>query len=263
MSGLGDPWLASLRERTDCSPLAPREPLWWGHHRIGSVEHHVAAALHLPQLKHERDGWRIHGDMTPSLEQIAEALRDAGTVRAWRNEQLAVIDDEGHLLGTCERGVARLLGIATRAVHLIGLTPEGHHWVQQRALDKASDPGMWDTLVGGMVAAKDTRESALERETWEEAGLRMAELQEVAYGGHLFTRRPSGEQPCGYVVERIDWYRAVVPRGVVPTNQDGEVAQFASVAPAQLCTRLQHDEFTLDAGLIFVAAGVGRERANG
>ena len=30
----------------------------------------------------------------------------------------------------------------------------------------------------------------------------------------------------GYVVEYIDWYRCVVPEGVVPVNQDGEVAQF-------------------------------------
>jgi len=26
-------------------------------------------------------------------------------------------------------------------------------WVQQRALDKANDPGLWDTLMGGMVSA--------------------------------------------------------------------------------------------------------------
>jgi 8-oxo-dGTP pyrophosphatase MutT (NUDIX family) len=255
MTSLAAGWLAALRARADCAPLAPREALWWGHHRIGSVEHELAASLRLPQLKLERDGWRIHGDATPSLAQVAASLRDAGFVRAWRDEQLAVIDDDGHPLGTVERGVARLLGIATHAVHLLGRTADGHHWVQQRSLGKASDPGMWDTLVGGMVPAAESQESALERETWEEAGLRLQALQGLRHGGHLVTRRPSAEQAHGYVVERLDWHACVVPDGVVPHNQDGEVQQFERIAHGELCTRMQRDEFTVDACLLFVAAG--------
>ena len=33
-------------------------------------------------------------------------------------------------------------------MHLVGETSDGHFWVQQRALNKANDPGQWDTLMG-------------------------------------------------------------------------------------------------------------------
>jgi len=49
----------------------------------------------------------------------------------------------------------RTLGIATQAVHLVGTTPGGSVWVQQRAFDKAVDPGLWDTLMAPDVLARD------------------------------------------------------------------------------------------------------------
>jgi hypothetical protein len=61
----------------------------------------------------------------------------------------------------------RPLGIATRAVHLVGVCADGSIWVQQRSEDKANNPGMWDTLMGGMVSAADGLAEALARETWE------------------------------------------------------------------------------------------------
>jgi 8-oxo-dGTP pyrophosphatase MutT (NUDIX family) len=247
-------WLARLRARADAPPLRPRETLWWGRHRIGSVEPAVAAALRLPELRQERDGWRVHGDATPSLHRIALALRDAGHVKAWRDEKLAVCNEDGMVLGTIERGAVRALGITTQAVHLLGFTTDGRQWVQQRALDKATDPGLWDTLVGGMVPAGETVALALERETWEEAGLRFGQLQGLAHGGHVLTRRPSSELAAGYVVERIDWFRGFVPDGVVPVNQDGEVARFELLGPGEVGARLEQDAFTVDAALLILAA---------
>ena len=41
-----------------------------------------------------------------------------------------------------ERGVVRVLGITTYAVHLVGSRRDGAVWVQQRAFDKATDPGL-------------------------------------------------------------------------------------------------------------------------
>ena len=61
-------------------------------------------------------------------------------------------------------------------MHLSGRSPDGRTWVQQRALDKANAPGLWDTLMGGMVSAQDTMDTALARETWEEAGLHLDAL---------------------------------------------------------------------------------------
>jgi 8-oxo-dGTP pyrophosphatase MutT (NUDIX family) len=135
-------------------------------------------------------------------------------------------------------------------------SPAGGHWVQQRALDKPNDPGRWDTLMGGMVPAGDTLQAALERETWEEAGLTLAQLHDVTQGGSLRTCRPSGDDPFGYIVERIDWFRCVVPDGTVPVNQDGEVAQFCRLPPDDLLAALLGGAFTLEAALVFAAAGL-------
>ena len=38
------------------------------------------------------------------------------------------------------------------------------------AIRKANDSGLWDTVMGGMVAAGETVESTLARETWEDYG---------------------------------------------------------------------------------------------
>jgi 8-oxo-dGTP pyrophosphatase MutT (NUDIX family) len=267
MRGDGGGWLAALRARADQPPLRPRVALWWGDSVIGSVEPSLFPdslarrgigddGWVQPIARDGDEGWLVNGDLTATLAQVALALRDAGAAHAWRDEQLAVVDAGGTRLGTVERAVVRQLGIASFAVHLAGCSPDGRHWVQQRSLTKPNDPGLWDTLMGGMVPASDTVMQALERETWEEAGLKLDQLQGLQYGGSIPTRRPTGDGRAGYVVEQIDWYRCVVPPGVVPINQDGEVAQFALMDTAEVRARLRCDEFTLEAALVLAAAGL-------
>ncbi len=207
-------------------------------------------------LKKERSGWHLladEADVTASLNQLADLMRHAGMAGAWRSEQLAVQDEQGEQIATIERGAVRPLGIATLAVHLVGQTTDGRFWVQQRALNKPNDPGKWDTLMGGMVSAEDTVDTALERETWEEAGLQMAELKNLHYGGRQSNCRPSSDGAAGYMHEFIEWYIATVPDGLTPTNQDGEVAQFVLMDTAQLLRAIEGGEFTTEAALIMCA----------
>ena len=258
-------WLAALRAGADVPPRRPRVPFRVGGHEVGSVEPDFlkAIALHCrdgvgqPLLTAESGGaggWRLQGEPTPGLALLANALRDAGLAHVWRNEQLAVPDTTGQHVGTVERAVVRGLGLMTQAVHLVGLSADGRHWVQQRAFDKPNDPGLWDTLMGGMVAAVDTVQTALVRETWEEAGLRLEALRDVRHGGHVITRRPCEDGGgAGYVVERIDWFVATLPDGLSPENQDGEVACFELIDEAELWRRLLGNAFTTEAALILAA----------
>jgi 8-oxo-dGTP pyrophosphatase MutT (NUDIX family) len=259
-------WLRSLRASAIQPPRRPRVPLWAGESVIGSVEPDFLHQMGLQPnqgmrhllLKEEQPaslGWRLMGDVTTSLNQLAALMRDAGLAGAWRNEQLAVPDQFGHHKGTVERAAVRPLGITTLAVHLVGFAPDGRIWVQQRALDKSNDPGLWDTLMGGMVSAADTVETALSRETWEEAGLHVADLEQVRLAGRVSTRRPAEDgKGAGYVVEDIDWYRCTVPQGQMPDNQDGEVAQFRLMPPEEVLAGLQKGDFTLEAALILADA---------
>ena len=262
-------WCAALVARAAQAPLRARVPLFWREHQIGTVEPdflrqidwHSADGAAAPVREETLDGapvWRVLGEATASLQRIALALRAAAAgrvVQHWRDEQLAVCNAQGEQIATVERGIVRPLGMDTQAVHLVGLAPDGRVWVQQRALCKANEPGLWDTLMGGMVSAQDSIESALARETWEEAGLRLAQLTALHRGGEVVLRKPSADgADAGYVVERVDWYRCTVPEGVQPLNQDGEVAQFELLELGQLAQRLQRDEFTTEAALILLAA---------
>ena len=56
------------------------------------------------------------------------------------------------------------------------------------------------------------------------------------------------------MVELLDWYAARLPAGVLPANQDGEVAGFRVMAAGELTQGLGAGEFTIDAALILLAA---------
>ena len=69
----------------------------------------------------------------------------------------------------------------------------------------------------------------------------------------LTIRKPSQDgNGAGYVVEEIDWYTCTLPDGMVPVNQDGEVAQFQLMTSAEVIAGMQRDEFTTEAALILV-----------
>jgi 8-oxo-dGTP pyrophosphatase MutT (NUDIX family) len=243
---------ARLAQSVDVPPRVPRVALFAGDARIGSVEPEFFRGLSLPSgvVREYAGGWEVQGDVTASMDLIARAMRDAGLSHVWRDEQLPVTDPAGRVMGSVERAAVRPLGITTFAVHMAGFTPDGRHWVQERSFSKANDPGLWDTLMGGMIPAGESLQTALERETLEEAGLRLSQLQAIEHGGRVLTRRPARDVGAGYIVEFIDWFSCVVPEGVVPRNLDGEVEQFALLDPAQVSRKLSAEEFTLEAALV-------------
>ena len=259
-------WVAAARARAACAPAAPRMALLLGGERVGSVDGRIFDEIGLQRLLDKRhqlsivqhDGapaWALSADdATAALNALALALRAAGRCGPWRDEQLAVCGADGRRLATVERGAARVLGLATQAVHLVGCTQDGRMWVQQRAHTKASHPGLWDTLMGGMVSAADSLDGALERETWEEAGLRMAQLSGLRPGGQVRFALPSDEGGgAGYMVECIHWYQATVRAGATPDNQDGEVERFDCLAHGEVQARLAQGAFTPEAALVLAA----------
>ena len=268
-----DQWLVGARQLAHQPALQPRQPLVVAGQVVGSVAEGFLSKISLQRLLDKRyqlsirehggaPAWRLDlppgaaadvggNATTDALNTLAAALRDANLCGPWRNEQLAVTNAQGDVVGTVERGAVRVLGITTCAVHLVGLAPDGRMWVQKRSLNKPNDPGLWDTLMGGMISAADSLPQALARETWEEAGLHIDALADVVHGGHVLFSRPSGEGGgTGYMVERIDWFSAVVPDGMAPDNQDGEVDEFALLPLAEVRAQVAQGLFTLEAGLV-------------
>ncbi|CAM4060003.1 NUDIX domain-containing protein [Comamonas aquatilis] len=256
-------WLEQTRQAAQQPPLQTRQSLAVAGQVVGTMDGDLVRRLSSEQLRQHglelvwsKSLWALQGegDVTAVLNRMAQALREAGLCGAWRNEQLAVHNAQGLQVGTVERGAVRPLGIATQAVHLVGAAPDGRIWVQQRADNKATNPGMWDTLMGGMVSAADSLPQALERETWEEAGLRVADLTDLRHGGFVSFCRPSDEaEGHGYVSERIDWFEATVPESLSPDNQDGEVQRFELLERESVEDWLVQDRFTPEASLILAA----------
>jgi len=243
-------WLADLRCRADRAPNPPREALCIEGQVCGAVEPGLARRMQaagLPLRQADDGQWAVNSPADESLHAMAHWLSRQGHGGRWRDELLAVTNDAGDAIARVERAAVRALGITTLAVHLVGTTASGMVWVQRRALDKAVDPGMLDTLVGGLVAAGEGIEPSLERETWEEAGLRLQQLRALTPLGRTLVRRPVSD---GYMAERLEMYEAEVPDQHLPRNQDGEVMEFDCLNPADLITRLRTGQFTLEASLI-------------
>jgi 8-oxo-dGTP pyrophosphatase MutT (NUDIX family) len=136
-------------------------------------------------------------------------------------------------------------------VHLHGYTANNNIWIQQRSLDKKTDPGRWDTLMGGMVSAGDSLEDALARETMEEAGLRLGQVQDLRHVGSFTMHLPHApDSGLEYVVERIDWFECLVTGDVTPVNTDGEVQRFNLVSQEELSEMLLGGAFTTEASMI-------------
>ena len=251
-------WLIEARLAASSAPLQPRAPLWVVQAprdttvAVGSIEVSLAERLcaATSRLGRQADGWRVLGPIDEAFAVMSRWLHDKGIAAHWRDELLAVTDPSGNVMGTVERSAVRAFGLTTFAVHLVGTATDGRFWVQQRAKDKATDPGRWDTLMGGQIAADETTESALERETMEEAGLAVADLKNLEHRDRVSVRRPVSE---GYMIEHIEVFRAVVPEGIEPANRDGEVERFECLPVDALLERLRAGAFTLEAALILGA----------
>ncbi|WP_288251568.1 NUDIX domain-containing protein [uncultured Hydrogenophaga sp.] len=240
-------WLSACAGRFDQVADAHRVPLEWHGRRIGSVH----PALWPDVAPH----WTNSDDAVATLQALARHLRGIGRTGPWRDEAVSVRDAEGLVVGAIERGVVRVLGIATEAVHLVGLAPDGRVWLQQRAFDKANDPGRWDTLMGGMVAHGESLDDTLARETWEEAGLRIADLRDLRWGRAFRMGKPTEDAGgLGQLVETIHWCVATLPDGVVPDNQDGEVAGFECVERDEAARRVLAGTCTDEAAWVLALA---------
>ncbi|NYT62920.1 DUF4743 domain-containing protein [Alcaligenaceae bacterium] len=183
------------------------------------------------------------------LAQLAVSLKDTGCLRGWRNELLDVIG-EGRRLAVIERAAVRPLGLLTKAVHLNAWSPDGRLWVARRALSKSTDPGMWDTLVGGLAGAGETLDVSLLRESNEEAGLSASDIE--ARSPLRIILRMHRRLPEGYQVEDVLVSDCVLAESVQPKNLDGEVSDIKLVTVDELWSMVEAGEFTREAELVIL-----------
>ena len=178
------------------------------------------------------------------MAKIAKVLHANGCLRGWRDELLDVYG-EGRRLCVLERAAMRPLGLLTKAVHLNGWSPDGRLWLAKRSDTKATDPGMWDTLVGGLAVAAESLDTSLLRECAEEAGLSPTDLS-----GRTPLRvvlRMHRRLPEGYQVEDMLVSDCVLAEETIPRNQDGEVSEIRLATIEETWSMIEAGEFTHEA----------------
>ena len=247
---------ARLNMRAQQRPTEPARRLHIAGTACGWVTQAACDALRaLPQVVQGQDGLGIMPEGVPSpaldacLATVAQTLRDAECLRGWRNELLDVHAEAG-VIGKIERAACRPLGLRTRAVHLSAWTPTGDLWIARRSMSKSTDPGMWDTLVGGLVGAGEDPDQALVRECAEEAGLTEPDIAERSAMRTILCMHR--QLPEGYQVEDLMVAHCVLSPGVVPRNCDGEVSEIKTVTRAEALAMVHAGAFTLEAALVIV-----------
>jgi len=253
--------LSELLQNTQQTPHPGAMPLVIAGHSCGAVYPTAAQILRQAfpdNLSNDtfalEPGQTVEG-LNAQLMTIAQRLHTEGCLPKWRDELLDVWSASTSI-GAIERGAVRALGLRTRAVHLNAWSPSGDLWVARRALDKATDPGMWDTLVGGLVGYGEDDDLALVRESEEEAG-----LDESMIANRTPLRcvtRMQRRLPEGYQSEAVLTSECVLAPHVVPVNQDGEVMTIACLPASEVSDMLLNDAFTVEASIVILDALLDR-----
>jgi 8-oxo-dGTP pyrophosphatase MutT (NUDIX family) len=188
-----------------------------------------------------------------ALAEMNAALHAEGLIVAWRDEPFPLLAPDGRaVLATFERAAARFWGTLTLGAHCNGYVAGAggqpqRLWIARRADTKATDPGKHDNLVGGGVPLGQTPLQALVREGFEEAGLAPRQMAGLAAGRVI---RLDRDVPEGRQVEHIHVFDLALPDGLVPCNQDGEVAAIEALPIAQALALAAGRTMTTDAALV-------------
>jgi len=241
--------------------VRPADLLPWhcGTQHLGWLAPQRAAwlAAHLPACSLQPTSLQWHAEHASSAQRSAhlqEALLQAraqGLLGGWRDERFSfwhtgfvTPEPSREPLFAVERSGFRFLGVQSHAVHVNGFGADGSLWCGQRALSKATDPGMLDNLTAGGLPSGETVSTCLLRELAEEAGLHSLEGHSLQAAGWLRTTRV---EPQGWHDEIVHVYNITLASDFAPHNQDGEVAAFHCLRAPQVLEKIQQGAFTVDA----------------
>jgi 8-oxo-dGTP pyrophosphatase MutT (NUDIX family) len=222
---------------------------------------------------------------TAALKALNAGLRTSGHILGWRDEMFAVPDPIAlHSLASMERAATRFWGTLTFGAHATGFVRgadgrPSHLWIAQRSPCKATDPGLFDNLIGGGVPVGQTPQQTLVREAFEEAGLTpeqvqaaqapksplasLAPLAPTISQAVQYPRAAGAIGPPAHSVLRVhrdvphglqhEWlycFDVELPPGVQPCNQDGEVAGFTCLPLAEAVAVAAGPQMTVDAAVV-------------
>ncbi len=136
-------------------------------------------------------------------------------------ELFQLVDRRGRPAGAASReqchGDPSLIHLV---VHLHVFDPAGRLLLQKRSAGKDTNPGLWDTSVGGHVHAGEEVREALAREAREELGV------DAAGAAHLYAYLVEGS----FESEYAECFSLTWPGSVNPDPEEIEEVRFCSLA---------------------------------
>lgn len=192
-------------------------------------------------------------DREAVFTEVNSRLREQELIRGWRDETFPLLSPtSGRVLATFERASARFWGTLTLGAHCNGWVAGADGapaalWIARRSDTKATDPGKLDNLIGGGVPHGQSPRETLVREGLEEAGLTPQQMAHATAGRVIELDR---DIPEGRQFERLYVFDLQLPAGLIPQNQDGEVAALQCLPLAQSVTQAASDAMTVDASLV-------------
>jgi isopentenyldiphosphate isomerase len=183
------------------------------------VVEHGALALH-PRL---RDAEARSSALAPVLGTLAAR----GVFAGWRDELYPVSTtfSQPPLL-LIERAAVPLFGVRAYGVHMNGFVRRSdglHMWVARRSVTKPTYPGQLDNTVAGGQPVGIGLLDNLVKECREEAGIPEAIARRAQPVGVITYCM---EAPEGLLPDAQFCFDLELPADFVPTNRDGEVAEF-------------------------------------
>jgi 8-oxo-dGTP pyrophosphatase MutT (NUDIX family) len=101
-----------------------------------------------------------------------------------QDEQVALVDEHGTVVGSAARSVVRRDNLRHAATAVLVRDPAGRIYLHQRTDAKDWAPGHWDVAAGGVIRVGEEPEVSARRELAEELGITVQAL--TALGTHLY-----------------------------------------------------------------------------
>ena len=146
------------------------------------------------------------------------------------SEMFQLVDRRGHPAGSAAReechGNPRLIHLV---VHCHVFDPRGRLLLQKRSMAKDTNPGRWDTSVGGHVMAGEPVRDALLREAREELGIDAASARplygylregsfESEYAQCFWLETPEVPRPDPAEIDEVRFYTLEEIRALLGTR---------------------------------------------
>ena len=189
-----------------------------------------------------------------ALSEVTDALVEQGVVSHTHGERYPVTSSGRETaIATIDRTAAPYFGLRAYGQHLNGYvrTSRGMAlWIARRSADRRVFPNMLDNMVAGGLPHDLTLAENLRKECMEEATVPTDLADEAIAVGVLSYCR---ETPVGLKPDTLYCYDLELPREFVPSNGDGEVAEFKLLPVEEVLALVRDsDEFKPNCNLVLI-----------